>query len=157
MEQISLFDDEKIAFPLSHDDVLKLHAQYIAEGETDPDAFTWKETKNGRSYFFYGKKVFELVSNASGAVRLRIQKEDDKPITLTPESPDLRTYLDMLKETKKNIFQNLTTETFGCCNDFIRCSDAMKCLHSEDRFYNGCMYRKNLEAGRIFYGKNKNV
>ena len=26
-----------------------------------------------------------------------------------------------------------------------------------EKGYNGCMYRTNLEAGRIFYGKNKNA
>ena len=47
--------------------------------------------------------------------------------------------------------------SFGCCNDFITCSDALKCLHLDDPFYKGCGYRKNLEAGRIFYGKNKTI
>ena len=31
------------------------------------------------------------------------------------------------------------------------------CLHQDDKFYLGCIYRKNLEAGRVFYGKNRNV
>lgn len=48
-------------------------------------------------------------------------------------------------------------EPFGCCNDFLRCSDARQCLHRDDNFYHGCMYRKNLENGRIFYGDNRNV
>ena len=58
MQQISLFDDEKIAFPATHEDILKLHATYVDEGETDGDAFTWSDIKNGRSYFFYGKKAY---------------------------------------------------------------------------------------------------
>lgn len=48
-------------------------------------------------------------------------------------------------------------DAFGCCNDHVRCSDAGYCLHLKDRKYWGCYYRKNLEAGRIFYGKNKNI
>ena len=157
MEQLSLFEEEKIEFPKTHEDVVKLHAEYIDEGEKDDDAFTWKDTKNGRSYFFYGKKVFELVSGKSGQVKLRIQQNDEKAITLTPSSPDLLEKIKGLKETKREIFRNLTVEEFGCCNDFERCSDALKCLHPENRFYNGCLYRKNLEAGKVFYGKNKNV
>ncbi len=48
-------------------------------------------------------------------------------------------------------------KTFGCCSRFIQCSDAKKCVH-ENRLYSmACSYRKNLDAGRIFYGKNKNV
>lgn len=45
----------------------------------------------------------------------------------------------------------------ACCNDFVRCSDALECLHKYDENYAGCWYRKNLEKGRIFYGKNKNI
>lgn len=50
-----------------------------------------------------------------------------------------------------------TEETFGCCNSFIKCSDARKCTHPNHLFALGCMYRKNLEAGRIFYGANPTV
>ena len=46
---------------------------------------------------------------------------------------------------------------FGCCNDFLKCSDARRCMHQGETFYYGCMYRKNLESGLIFYGKNRNV
>lgn len=45
----------------------------------------------------------------------------------------------------------------ACCNDFVRCSDALECLHKYEEDYAGCWYRKNLEKGRIFYGKNRNV
>lgn len=44
-------------------------------------------------------------------------------------------------------------EVFSCCSLYVDCSDALKCLHIEDE-YTGCRYRKNLEAGRIFYGIN---
>ena len=54
MEQISLFDEEKVLFPSTHEDVLKLHKQYIDEGEEDQDTFTWNKIKNGYSYSFYG-------------------------------------------------------------------------------------------------------
>ena len=124
MQQISLFEEDSIVFPTSHDDILKLHAQYLSEGETDPDAFTWSEIKDGRSYFFYGKKVFEHITDSSGKAKLRIQQENGKPVILTSDSPDLLHYLNVLKQTKKNIFRNLITDTFACCNDFNRCSNA---------------------------------
>lgn len=46
------------------------------------------------------------------------------------------------------------SELFGCCSLNEECSDARECLHKSNSDYDGCMYRKNLEAGRIFYGKN---
>lgn len=47
--------------------------------------------------------------------------------------------------------------TFGCCSRFNACSDAKKCVH-ENRLYSmACSYRAHLDAGRIFYGKNRNI
>ena len=55
---------------------------------------------------------------------------------------------------------NASFERPACCHLFEKCSDAGHCLF-EESFENwdflGCYYKINLEAGRIFYGKNKNV
>lgn len=45
----------------------------------------------------------------------------------------------------------------ACCNDFERCSDEGVCLHRYEADYAGCWYRKNLDKGKIFYGKNRNI
>ncbi len=47
--------------------------------------------------------------------------------------------------------------TFGCCSQFIRCSDERRCVHENKLYSTACTYRHHLESGRIFYGKNKNV
>ncbi|MBP0989755.1 MAG: hypothetical protein J5874_01055, partial [Oscillospiraceae bacterium] len=48
-------------------------------------------------------------------------------------------------------------DSMGCCGKYNECSDAGTCVH-DDLIYAGCcMYRKNLEAGKIFYGKKRNV
>lgn len=46
---------------------------------------------------------------------------------------------------------------FGCCNKFIECSDAKKCVHENKLYSTACMYRMNLDNGKIFYGKNRNI
>lgn len=74
MEQMSFFEENKIAFPMTHDDVLKLHKQYIFEDEKDKDAFEWKEIKNGYSYYFYGTKVMEHTVLPSGKVKFSINR-----------------------------------------------------------------------------------
>ena len=66
-------------------------------------------------------------------------------------------FLDWSKLKKKEIFRALGDTSFACCSAFVRCSDARECLHQTDIYYNHCYYRENLEAGRIFYGKNKNI
>lgn len=47
--------------------------------------------------------------------------------------------------------------TFSCCSQFIQCSDAQKCVHENKLYSTACTYRRNLESGRIFYGKNRNI
>lgn len=160
MIQTSFFSDGPF-FPSSYDDVLNLYQTYIFEGETDEDVFTWSDTKNGRSYFMYGKKVLEFIPGDAKKARLRVYfpDKDTKPDILTSDAypSTILNALCQLKEIKKKLFRNTITEEFACCNDFLKCSDAKQCLYPQDRFYNGCYYRKNLEAGRIFYGKNKNI
>ena len=49
------------------------------------------------------------------------------------------------------------SEPFGCCDLYVKCSDAKKCLHPSRFRSTVCAYRKHLESGRVFYGKNKNA
>lgn len=48
-------------------------------------------------------------------------------------------------------------KTFGCCSLFIKCSDSQKCIHANRLYATSCLYRHQLESGKIFYGKNKNI
>lgn len=51
----------------------------------------------------------------------------------------------------------IASDSFGCCGRYEACSDAKKCIHPDQLFAAACAYKKNLEQGRIFYGKNKNI
>lgn len=55
------------------------------------------------------------------------------------------------------VWNLLDSYDFGCCSRYIACSDSGKCVHPDPVYAASCQYRKNLEMGRIFYGKNKNV
>lgn len=67
-------------------------------------------------------------------------------------------YEESIKKIINKIFINLFCfESFGCCGKYVECSDAKHCIHDDKAFSTACMYRKNLESGRIFYGKNKNI
>ena len=46
---------------------------------------------------------------------------------------------------------------FGCCSSFNECSDKKACLYPHKFYTSRCWYRTNLEKGKIFYGKNKNI
>lgn len=73
---------------------------------------------------------------------------------LYPLSP----YRDSLSAVLNEIFVALFSfAPFGCCSKYVQCSDEKNCLHEDVIYSSVCMYRKNLENGRIFYGKNCNI
>lgn len=47
-----------------------------------------------------------------------------------------------------------TIEQFGCCSQYRKCSEQKKCLFPNDESHKGCLYKANLEQGKVFYGKD---
>lgn len=65
---------------------------------------------------------------------------------------------DILCPIMQSIFMELFSfAPFGCCDRFEKCSDEMKCIHADLIYATVCQYSKNLNAGKIFYGKNRNT
>ena len=62
-----------------------------------------------------------------------------------------------LSEIAIDILSEIGGENFGCCSRYEACSDAKACIHPDKLFARACSYRRNLEQGKIFYGKNKNI
>ncbi len=71
-------------------------------------------------------------------------------------SETLPTYI---KKNTEYCIENYVSkaDSFGCCSRFNDCSDAKKCVHENKLYSKACMYRNNLDNGRIFYGKNRNI
>ncbi len=133
------------------------------------------------SVFLYGRALFKLVRRKSGdqlhlsayaSTLPGVPHPAFAPLERTicpPESQRPDWYVYRLSEINKQsffawcikakpaLFRTLGDVSFACCNDFERCSDALSCIHPHESFYNHCLYRTNLEAGRVFYGKNKNT
>lgn len=70
--------------------------------------------------------------------------------------PTLLDNIDLIKKSYRLLSSESNDDTFGCCSAYTECSDAKKCIR-ENNFSRNCIYRKNLEAGKIFYGKNRNI
>ena len=159
-------------FPQSYEDIDWL-LQQINEGETDDDLFACNEVKNGRTYSIYGTKVFEFLPKQTEKARNKFKviadilsamgldagdKEGNTLVQYTINTEEeLVKFIEVMKIQKRCFFRQLVTETFSCCNDFMQCSEAEACVHQNDRFYNGCGYRVNLEQGKIFYGSKRNI
>lgn len=69
--------------------------------------------------------------------------------------------LDDIKRMKDNfiiILQSITTaSTFDICSRYEQCSDERRCVHPDQVHALECSYRRKLQDGVIFYGKNRNV
>lgn len=52
---------------------------------------------------------------------------------------------------------NNPQKEFDCCSRFAECSDALECVNPCKARSIVCGYRKKLEKGIVFYGKNRNV
>ena len=119
----------------SRPDDLDLNLRELQEGDLHQylpeDAESLKRTKSDIS---------------TGTVRIRMKKN----------SPNLVEYI---KQNTIYCIKGYVSKAarFGCCSQFIKCSDAKKCLHANKLYSKACIYRGNLEHGRIFYGKNKNI
>lgn len=157
MEQLTMFESA-IPFPQNYDDIDNLYQNFIFDGELDEQRFSFKETKTGRSYFFYGIKVFSFSPDSGKGPKLKIiERNEDKPVEIPVSPQDFPEALKKLKQKYRFLVRNTITETFACCNDFKRCSAVDTCIHQKEIFYNGCQYRRNLEAGRNFYKASLSV
>lgn len=45
-------------------------------------------------------------------------------------------------------------DSFACCSRYQLCSNEKKCVIANEDYSQFCQYRKLLEVGKIFYGKN---
>lgn len=68
---------------------------------------------------------------------------------------DIQNHIEEISDALVNSINTLPKE-FDCCSRYMECSDAKKCTHPDTAFSIKCGYRKVLNSGRIFFGKNKN-
>ena len=52
---------------------------------------------------------------------------------------------------------NRYPKEWSCCSRYLECSNAKTCIHPDKTLALACGYRKILNSGRVFYGKNRNI
>lgn len=85
-----------------------------------------------------------------------IDSENCKSKILINDVNDIKQYTKPISLLFIDVLFKLGGESFGCCHRYVECSDALKCLHPNLLHSFGCTYKKNLESGKVFYGKNRN-
>lgn len=129
-----------------------------------------KENLNDYTMYFHNTAVIKFLPNKTEYLYIRcvdtIQLPDKYTFKTVKSLPDYLQFeydtndtLTALSDYFLSMFINSSPiqEPFGCCHNFILCSDALKCIHPDPIFSSGCMYRENLEQGKVFYGKNRNI
>ena len=105
--------------------------------------------------------VLELVGIPDGAIALPQDKTDretdSRKLAIPIGSEYIVKFFKNIVELKLKVYESSYASSFGCCCLFEECSDAKRCIHPNRLYSTACAYRHNLENGRIFYGKNKNI
>lgn len=125
-------------------------------------------------YEFWKKSAVKIVKRIKMDSFILIKKGIEKEFDLssfitkmtTSDNDMMRVFIndntekDKLKELFSFIWDKCEEEykakPFGCCSRYVACSDALKCIHPDKKIAKGCQYKKNLDAGKIFYGINAN-
>lgn len=133
---------------------LKVNKNNVVVKMFDSVAFTIRINTRSQCILTNNPAASEFLLNFSGSC---ITTAGACQFPLATTADDVPMIRDMVRAVYDSRKSAISGEPFGCCNDFIRCSDALRCLHLDNPEYVGCAYRKNLEAGKIFYGKNKTI
>lgn len=84
------------------------------------------------------------------------EKDNITEVSASMSAPWLLDWLVALAEAGVKRYRSVA-QPFGCCDKYVECSDKGECVHGNLLYSTVCAYRRNLEAGRIFYGEKANV
>lgn len=72
------------------------------------------------------------------------------------ELAQIKDYESRIAAALQYVIDQLPTE-YSCCSRYEECSDARSCTNPIDEIAAKCSYRKKLQKGIVFYGKNRNA
>lgn len=161
--QIGLFDNKKLDFK----DILYLKIKnYLDENKFSYENIEIKENAADISYLL-STQIFFKSMEKKGEKYILLKKhfskfleENNIPYKSSKSSVWLKIKYDLFDD---NVFKDLmfkiydsmySFDDFDCCSRYMECSDNRHCIHPDKSLAFGCTYRKKLEKGIIFYGKN---
>lgn len=115
-----------------------------------------KEKKDSLELIIGKIQFGDIAVPENAEVKFLQSDEDNVHVLFAKESVEL---VDYIRANTKYSLANYESKasTFGCCSRFNDCSDAKKCVHENKLYSKACMYRRHLDSGKIFYGKNRNI
>lgn len=136
------------------------------------DKNTIEEEKNkGFITVWFFKKAVMRVRRLKKSVRIDLKTEFSKDLDLenylipmNEKNWSSTEYCDVVIEKIINnadkVYEKCyleASEPFGCCSRYLECSDKRRCIQPDRELARDCKYKRHLEEGRIFYGKNRNI
>ena len=101
--------------------------------------------------------ILDRIGIPNEAVVVKTDLENDnKTIALPMGFGGIANYFRQIVELRLALYKSAFASPFGCCSQYEECSNAKRCIHPNRLYSTACAYRRNLENGRIFYGKNRN-
>lgn len=90
---------------------------------------------------------------------------ENHTISKIASAPDfIRVHFDSIQDIEKMQEGILTAiksisapPSFDICSRYEKCSNELRCLHPDPRHSLECTYRKKLQDGIVFFGKNRNI
>ena len=101
-------------------------------------------------------RVFDCLPTFDGMVATRNESTNFAAIKIGELSPQVFDYIEKVMIYSYANYSS-SQDSFACCSRYEACSDALHCVHDNQLYAKKCTYRRNLESGRIFYGKNRNI
>lgn len=129
----------------------------IADDWIDPTALEFVDNKNYVSAKYLGR-VIAQIPKLKTIKRVEIlNSQTSSAISFSKYSlsswSDISELSGIACVALKSIIDSIPKD-FSCCSRYNECSDLKQCCHPDMSARIGCYYRRNLRAGRIFYGKN---
>lgn len=172
MEQLALaeiYSDERRAFDLLYPEIQDI----ILGAPMTSNILIFEELTDGSSIYFLNKgELFFRIRMRKKNWYIQISDSildvlpDKTPVSRVKSAPgmirikitsceDILLYVQALRMHLEQLCSKC--RTIGCCSRYELCSDARSCVHTDPEVAIKCWYRSNLQAGRVFYGKNKNI
>lgn len=109
----------------------------------------------GKQHYISVPTLFDTLIPEDAPRKQTKSEEGYIRLILDQEHP-VESYTDFLATVTEATIDRLP-KVWDCCSRYMECSDAKACVHPDKVFALDCGYRKVLNSGRIFYGKNRNI
>lgn len=123
-----------------------------------PDGLICRVKTTAKIKYVSFSQSFEMLLIDNGLNISRIQSEDFWRVDLNEfygfATNNSAEFCEMISSIVISLF---AFDRFDCCGKFRECSDAKRCLHEDMLYSTACTYRKKLENGIVFYGKNRTI